>query len=879
MIKKYVCVTLCCILLSFFSLLSAQKAIENTKFGALISDYLKDSAARFNFEDSDISELVVNNEYYSENTDIIHVYVNQTYQGIRILNGISSVAIKNGAVFYYANRFINSIDKKVKSTIVVYSPSDAIQKLAIQLELGSLQNLQQLERNTNRYVFSDAGIASESIPVELVYVNIENELKLAWDIIVYTKDNKKWWNVQVDVLTNEVLDIHDFILTCTFEKEHKHSEHATSIDFQNEMSKVNSMLVDGSNYNVFALPTESPSHGSRQVVSNPASTKASPFGWHDVNGIAGAEYIIARGNNVNAKEDALGDNSLFGFSPNGGSALNFNFPLDFNLAPTDYKAAAITNLFYLNNMMHDIWFNHGFDEASGNFQAKNYSNIGEENDFVLADAQDGSRFNNANFGTGPDGVNPRMQMFLWSPPGVSIVDQVNILNGSIAGEYTGLAAAFGMALPTTEALTGSLALAIDATDNIYDSCQPLTNTATINGNIAILRRGDCQFGFKVLSVQNAGAIAAIIVNNVPGALTLMSPGDDGSAVSIPSIMISQALGESLISALENGEIITADLLGPDPDLTDFIDGDFDNGIIAHEYGHGISNRLTGGPLSASCLSNDEQMGEGWSDWFGLMVTLKASDLPEDARGIGTFSTSQPVSGGGIRPAPYSTDFAENNFTYRATNTLTRPHGIGFVWATVLWDLTWAYIDKYGFDADLYSGGGGNNRIMKLVIDGLKLQPCNPGFVDGRDAILAADMATTGGVDQCMIWDVFAARGLGVNADQGFSSDRADQIENFDLPLSTDSSLANCSSLSVDEFSEDTLSIYPNPTQTEVSISTRKNLGTVTVTLIDINGRVVLEMRQELFNVITVNTGQLQSGLYILNIKGDNFNFNEKIIKN
>ena len=241
-------------------------------------------------------------------------------------------------------------------------------------------------------------------------------------------------------------------------------------------------------------------------------------------------------------------------------------------------------------------------------------------------------------------------------------------------------------------------------------------------------------------------------------------------------------------------------------VPDFIDGDFDNGIIAHEYGHGISNRLTGGPSASNCLRNNEQMGEGWSDWFGLMVTMKASDLPETGRGIGTFAISQPVSGGGIRPARYSTDFAENGFTYNASNSLAQPHGIGFVWATALWDLTWAYIDKYGFDSDLYNGTGGNNRIMKLVIDGLKLQPCLPGFIDGRDALLAADMATTGGEDQCMIWEVFAARGLGFNASQGDSNNRLDQFEDFSMPPASDPSLANCSSLSLDEASLETIRI-------------------------------------------------------------------------
>lgn len=854
-----------------------QNNLQSSEYGALIINYLDDKKSDFDFKDRDLEQLVINNEYYSENTEVTHVYVNQTFEGVRIFNAISSIAIKDGKVFYYANRFLNDISNKVNAPSPSSSPVSAIQKVAMQLELGALEAIEQLERDTNRYVFSDAGISTQDIEVELVYVKKEESLILAWDLIVYANDNKHWWSVRINAITNEIIEYNDLILTCTFEKNHKHSEHLSQLDFENLVTSPNSILVDGSSYNVFALPAESPNHGARQIVTEPASSNASPFGWHDDDGVLGSDYTIARGNNVWAKEDTGGDNSRLGFSPNGTATLNFNFPLDFNLSPAEYREAAITNLFYLNNMMHDIWFQHGFDESSGNFQTTNYTNQGFGNDFVFADAQDGSGFNNANFGTPPDGFSPRMQMFLWSPPGASGGDRVNILNGSIAGEYTGVGASFGSRLPITEPLTGSLALAIDATGDIYDSCQQLINSAAINGNIAILRRGDCEFGFKVLAVENAGAIAAIVVNNVPGAAAGMAPGADGDAVDIPSIMISQALGESLISALENGETITANLLGPD--LTDFIDGDFDNGIIAHEYGHGISNRLTGGPSAAGCLQNNEQMGEGWSDWFGLMITMKSTDLSDDARGIGTFAISQPITGGGIRPARYSTDFAENGFTYNASNTLAQPHGIGFVWATVLWDLTWAYIDKYGFDPDMFNGNGGNNKVMKLVIDGLKLQPCGPGFVDGRDAILAADMATTGGVDQCVIWEVFAARGLGINADQGATNLRGDQIEDFTMPLSSDPSLVNCSVLSIDEFSKDSLSVYPNPTQTELSISTPKNLGNVAITLVDINGRVVLEIRQELFNTITLNTSQLQSGIYILNIKGGNFNYNEKIIKN
>ena len=70
--------------------------------------------------------------------------------------------------------------------------------------------------------------------------------------------------------------------------------------------------------------------------------------------------------------------------------------------------------------------------------------------------------------------------------------------------------------------------------------------------------------------------------------------------------------------------------------------------------------------------------------------------------------------------------------------------MGFVWATMLWELTWELIGQEGFDPDLYHGTGGNNTAMCIVKDGMKPQACNPGFVDGRDAILQADELDYGG---------------------------------------------------------------------------------------------------------------------------------------
>jgi hypothetical protein len=123
----------------------------------------------------------------------------------------------------------------------------------------------------------------------------------------------------------------------------------------------------------------------------------------------------------------------------------------------------------------------------------------------------------------------------------------------------------------------------------------------------------------------------------------------------------------------------------------------------------------------------------------------------------------------------------NLHTYADVASVVVPHGVGSVWAATVWEVYWNLVDKYGFDSDLYTGTGGNNLALQLVIDGLKLQPCNPTFVDARDAILLADQNNNGGANQCEIWAGFAKRGLGVNADDGGSSSSVSVTEDFTVP--------------------------------------------------------------------------------------------------
>ncbi|OAB80468.1 T9SS-dependent M36 family metallopeptidase [Cochleicola gelatinilyticus] len=854
-------------------------------YNGAISNYLNSNQAEAGLQNDDITDFTITSQSFSKSMQLENVYVTQRYQGIDVFNTSSSFAVKEGSVVTANVVFAKNVSNLVNTTNPVLTAEGAIQKAASLLGISSPVNLELIEtKDTHSFEFSKAGISLETIPVQLGYLKMDdNSMRLAWHVAIYTLDASHYYNVKIDAVTGTMLDNQDLVLNCSFgEANHSHASsvasEVSSVLYQTS-SEVATPLVDGSQYRVFPLPAESPNHGAQGLVTEPANPDASPFGWHDIDGADGADFTITRGNNVYAYDD-IGNNNSPGSSPDGGADLDFDISQNADGHPINNLDAAIVNLFYMNNQMHDIWYNYGFDEASGNFQENVYGNGGNGSDSVNAEAQDGLALNNANFSLVPDGVNGRMQMFLWNAPATPVGgDALTINNGPLAGDYFGTPATFGTVLPpASNPLTGTLALLEDDDSGVStdpnDACDPVINAAELNGNIAVLRRGECEFGFKVLAAENAGAIAVIVVNNVADTPIVMGPGANGAGVTIPSIMVTQADGEALILALMAGDDIEASLMEVPPYQKD---GSLDNGIIAHEYGHGISSRLTGGRFNPGCLQNQEQMGEGWSDWFGLMITIEDGDQGADPRGIGTYVVNQAVDGIGIRPTQYSTDMSINGSTYEDLASLVNdpsPHATGYLWATMLWDLTWAFIDEYGYDDDLLNGTGGNNIAMQLVIDGLKLQGCSPGFVDGRDAILLADEMANNGDNRCLIWEVFARRGVGVGADQGSSNSRADQTISFDVP-----SGPNCT-LSVEDRSQaNNFMIYPNPTNGQVNIRAAVDAGETTISIFDINGRKVYEDQMILSGTVTIEPQNLKTGVYILQLDGETYSQTSKLIVN
>ena len=739
------------------------------QFQDVIQTYLRQEKVQWKLTDNDIANYTVSDQYDNMQTGITYTYLHQQVAGIRIFGAVSTMAIRDGKVMHYANRFHPDAAQMVDATQPALSAEQAIEAAAkhVDLTLSEMPALLATETNRLQYTFSRAGIAQEDIKVELVLVPVDQSLRLAWNVNIAPLKSADWWNIRVDALSGQFIEKNNWTSYCDFGTT---GHHGASCNGSNHQSMANAgagTSLSGS-YNVYPLPLEAPTFGGRSILTSPHSPEASPYGWHDTDGADGAEHTITRGNNVHAYEDLMNLNEP-GYSPDGGPGLNFDFPLDLQLTPTANQDAVLTNLFYMNNVLHDVLLLHGFDEAAGNFQETNYTGVGLGADYVRAEGLDGGGTNNANFSTPDDGNRGRMQMYLW-PVDDKMRIKVSSSQGT-AGNYLGIKAIFGPDL--TAPITANAVLAIDGVSPTNDGCEPIQNASEVAGKIAIVDRGYCSGVVKAEEAEAAGAIAVIVVNNVPGLpVELIGLGAPG----IPSFMISQEDGELIKAQLLAGETLEITLEG-----SPALDGSLDNGIIAHELGHGLSNRLTGGPSNSSCLNNEEQGGEGWSDWLALITTIEPGDAGANARGIGTYAIDDN-SGVGIRRYPYSTDMSINPLTYGAIDTSGGVHARGEVWCSALWEMTWLLIETEGFDPDWYNGTSGNNTAMRLVIEGMKLQPCRPGYLDARDAILAADELLYQGAHRCLIWEAFAKRGMGALAIQGASTSSNDQVQDFSTPV-------------------------------------------------------------------------------------------------
>lgn len=809
---------------------------------AIVQDYLFKNSKRGNQ-----IEFIIESESYSTSMKGDVVKLQQTINNIPVHNAVASALIINKKVQYISDSFDYSISE-TRSATPKLSVSSIFNNLSSAFSILNSDGYQILH-----WEDSEKGIENFS-KQRLVYFIKDEKAILSYEFIFPEKNSPNFWNVIADATAGEIFKKQNLNLSCSHFNinAQKHSK-IQEFSFLKDALNQNLSAPNNSSYHVFAFPVESPNFGSRTVEVNPFLINSSPEGWHS-DGINA--YTITRGNSVYAYDDAAGNNQP-GFSPDGGSSRNFNFPLNLSQPAINNRSAAITNLFYTTNKSHDIFYQLGFNENSRNFQTNNFGKGGKQNDALFAEAQDGEDLNNANFATPPDGTAPRMQMYLWRPAFVQRLFY-NAPSSAVSRQPNSRNANFGPSLSPL-----GMTADIQVTTPL-NACNPLPANSMFQ-KIGLAERGDCTFTIKVKNIQDAGGIGAIIFNaaNSPN---FDAMGGTDATISIPSILIENSEGNFIKNTITSSIPVNA-TLKHDENTDIFADGSFDNGIIIHEYTHGVTNRSTGNGYA--CLDKNiskEQMGEGWSDFFSLMFTNQPNATAVQPRSVATFALGESGSENGLRLAKYSPDFAINNFTYGKTNGMEfledgvlKPdvHAIGFVWASTLWDLHWKFAAMYGFSSDILADpNSGSAKVVQIVQDALKIQECNPTFTSGRDAIIAADIAINNGKNRCVIWDVFAKRGIGLDASAGNKANINDQTEDFKIPGECVSGEATA------EFF-----IYPNPAKEEFSINFPvSTFGTVLVSIYDTSGRLVTGFQKLVVNSRQrFSTQKLSNGNYFIKI--------------
>ncbi len=488
------------------------------------------------------------------------------------------------------------------------------------------------------------------------------------------------------------------------------------------------------------------------------------------------------GNNVRAYADIARSNGFTaGSDPIGTTtgATAFEYTYDFNASPeanVSQRQAAIAQLFFNNNIFHDWYYDDGFNEAAGNAQLSNKGRGGLENDTLLTEAQDYSGRSNANMSTPSDGASPRMQMYVFDGSSTATL----VANTATPQPFNSLGAEFG---PQTFVLTAPLMLA-----SPVDACTALPANSGA-GKVVLIDRGTCTFYLKALNAQIAGAAGVIIANNIPsgqqGSGPMPMPGAPTSGqanVTIPVMSVSQNSGITLKGLITSGGGATTVTLSQT--AANDRDGTLDNGVVAHEWGHFISNRLIG---DGNGISNLQAvgMGEGWADFHAGLMIARESDaqLASNANWNGAFGLAGWAGGAsdtnayyfGFRRYPLSADFAKNPLTFKHIADGTRlpttaplafgasgadnseVHNTGEVWAAMLWECYVALLRD-----PRHSFPQARALMKRYLVAGYKATALMPTFVDARDAVLAV-AAANDATDFAALWAAFARRGLGMGA--------------------------------------------------------------------------------------------------------------------
>ncbi|HEX7829201.1 MAG TPA: M36 family metallopeptidase [Thermoanaerobaculia bacterium] len=592
--------------------------------------------------------------------------------------------------------------------------------------------------------------------------------------------------------------------------------------------------LDGPQGNNFH-PKVNPTNDNAQptlVPSNLVTLPNYPFSMNDPWLAPGATETV--GNNVDAYVDLVNPNG-YGVTgaPTSGISNDFRAQItapdtfannyDTNIRPNDatQRLAAVQQMFYNVNFLHDWFYDYGFNEASLNAQTNNFGRGGLGADPILAEGQDMSNLDNANMNTPADGASPRMQMFIFQAQANSIVaNPPGAAPSTNDGRFIQIQSPPSIA---TVIATGTMQFGqqpYDVTNSLVlanppAACTALTNAAAVSGKIVLVERQatggpTCSLQVKIANAQNAGAVGFILINNQSTPTTGVSflgfintgatgvPANGPVTMALGTMTWNQALPIKTELAVPN--VVTV-RMKRDIDR----DGTIDTQVMFHEWGHYLTNRLIGNSLG---LINQQGggMGEGWGDFTSLLFTVREDDIlvPSNANWNGIYSmASYVLTGGntsqgayfGIRRYPQSTDMTKNPLTLKHIVTgqalpagipfvpkaadNAQVHNTGEVWSVALWECYASLLRDTLGGMPRLTFAQARDRMNMYYVASLKMTPPRPTLLSARDAVLAVAYANDA-VDYSNFWTAYAKRGYGVNAVAAdpYSTNHVGTVESF-----------------------------------------------------------------------------------------------------
>ena len=238
-----------------------------------------------------------------------------------------------------------------------------------------------------------------------------------------------------------------------------------------------------------------------------------------------------------------------------------------------------------------------------------------------------------------------------------------------------------------------------------------------------------------------------------------------------------------------------------------VDGDYDMSVIAHEYTHAISNRMAGGPNAGLSGNQAGAMGESWSDLDAVEYLNENGYVPtgdENPFAVGPYVTGDHQAGirnYGMNHSPLN--YSDVGYDFACNDTpctqQTQVHADGEIWSATNYDVRQAFIGRYGagnpaLQVSCARGDTpvtacpGNRRWIQLMYDAWLLMPTGAvSMVDARNAMLAADQIRFNGLNQDIMWNAFAHRGLGQGASTTGTND-FDPVPSFDSPFADEATV-------------------------------------------------------------------------------------------